>query len=62
MKHHEGKFIVPTYDMDLMWHAHQMYPAAYQKVYPYTCASVSTICSLMFAITLACSHCLVLLY
>lgn len=31
MKCDAGNFIVPTYDMDLMWHAHQMYPAAYLK-------------------------------
>ena len=27
--HH--RLLVPTYDMDLMWHAHMSYPAAYQS-------------------------------
>ena len=34
MKNNSSKFIVPTYDIDLMWHAHQMYPIAYEQVCP----------------------------
>ena len=25
------RFCVPTYDIDLIWHSHQLYPAAYCK-------------------------------
>ncbi|KAK9788004.1 hypothetical protein WJX73_010672 [Symbiochloris irregularis] len=31
VKHHPGSFMVPTYDIDLMWHAHQANHAAYAK-------------------------------
>ena len=30
-KQHPDKFLVPCYDMDLVWHTHQVHPVEYQR-------------------------------
>ena len=31
MKENHSAFIVPAYDMDLFWHTHMAFPAAYRE-------------------------------
>ena len=30
-KKHKGKFFVPMYDIDLVWHTHQLFATEYKK-------------------------------